>query len=279
MLLLVARILPFALSLLSLTKAAQAAEPDIAECLAASAASIEAGNVKRRRAERAELLVCARPTCPGEVRAECLRRIEDVNRRIPTLVFDVRAPNGEAISVARIRMDEETLTDVIDGSALPVDPGRHRFSIEVTAFPTVLEELDVRESEKGRRVFVQLREAVPIVKKEAPPPASGLPAQKVLALSFGAVGLAGVIAGSAFGFTAQSRKEDAEALCPDTCATDSGVDAWDDALGAGNLSTLFFAIGGAGLATGAILWLTTPVAETGAQLGLGVGRIQFRAAF
>src|SRR6185295_7442408 len=56
---------------------AGAAEVAPAECLAASDASIRSDNQHRFRAERAELLVCASPSCPADIRRECIRRVEE----------------------------------------------------------------------------------------------------------------------------------------------------------------------------------------------------------
>lgn len=50
-----------------------------------------------------------------------------------------------------------------------------------------------------------------------------------------------------------------------------GVDLSDQARSAGNVSTIAFAIGAAGLASGAILWFTGETQESAATPRLGVG--------
>jgi hypothetical protein len=86
----------------------------------------------------------------------------------------------------------------------------------------------------------------------------GLGIQRVSAIALGAIGLAGLATGAAFGAIAIGRKDDAARICPSLCPNQDGVDRWNAAVGAGNLSTASFVAGGAAAAIGAALWLTAP---------------------
>jgi hypothetical protein len=266
---------------------AHAADPGVAECLAASSASIKAGDEHRRRAERAELLVCARATCPAAIRQECLRRIDEVNALIPTIVFDVRAAGGRTLSAVKVTMDGEVIAQQLDGGALSVEAGEHTFVFESAGHPPLKVQLAIRESEKARREFVQFGAApsrpvdssrVEGVNSSASKP--GLVPQQVLAIVAAGVGGIGLGLGTGFGLSAMSKKDHAEELCPeDKCANPEGSEAWTDAGAAGDLSTLFFVVGGVGIAGAVALWFTVPSAESHTQIGLGPRGLQLRGAF
>jgi serine/threonine-protein kinase len=92
-----------------------------------------------------------------------------------------------------------------------------------------------------------------------------------LALVAAAAGVVGVGVGSAFGLVSLARKGDADAHCDaaNTCDA-AGLQLRRDAISAGNLSTVGFAVGGVLLAGGAVLWFTAPRASPSRSLRAGV---------
>jgi hypothetical protein len=114
-------------TLLGVTGVARA-EPSAADCLDASAASLRLDSLHRLRAERAELLICASLSCPPDIRNECIRRVDDVNAAIPSIMFEVKDAAGNDLSAVKVSMDGQTLTDRLEGIALPIDPGAHLFT-------------------------------------------------------------------------------------------------------------------------------------------------------
>ena len=262
---------------------ARAADPTVSECLAASDASLKSGNEHKLRAERVELLICSSSSCPSDIRKECMRRVDDVNASIPTIVFEVKDPGGIDLSDVKVTMDGEVLAERLDGTALAIDPGLHSFVFEAPNQPSVTKQLVIREAEKDRKESIQLGVAAAGDTADEPPAASasasggGMPAQKVLAIVAAGIGVAGVATGSVFGVMAMQKKDDAEKLCPDQCADKKGTDAWSDAKQAGTFSTIGFVVGGVGLAGAAVLWFTAPSAQ--AKVGIGPGSIQLRGSF
>ncbi len=261
---------------------ARAAAPSTSECLAASEASIKAGNEHKLRAERQELIVCASSTCPTEVRRECTRRVDEVNAAIPTLVFEAKDGAGTDLSDVKVSMDGEVLAEHLDGSALSVDPGEHTFTFETSGQPTVQKQLVVREADKERHEAVQF--GTPSAAEQAAPDqvktggsGGGLSTQKIVAIVVGGVGVAGLGVGGAFGAIAISKKNHANDICPNECADSAGTQAWSDAKAAGNISTIAFIAGGVALAGGVVLWFTAPSKK--AEVGLGPGSIRLKASF
>jgi hypothetical protein len=104
--------------------------------------------------------------------------------------------------------------------------------------------------------------------------------QRYAAIGAGAVGLAGVVVGSIFGLKSKSKRDDAESYCSGgECRDPAGVDLREEARSAGNVSTIAFIVGGAGLAGGAVLWFTggsSASASTGLLLAPGSAGVRTR---
>jgi hypothetical protein len=291
---------PLVATLLAAAGAAHAADPTTADCLAASDASLKSGNEHKLRAERAQLLVCAATSCPADIRKECLRRVDEVNAQIPTIVFAAKDATGADLGAVKVTMDGEVLVDRLEGTAISIDPGEHTFTFDAAGQAPVTKKLLIQEAQKERREAIVFgtpaTEGPPPGPPGAHPPASpgplppsppppaaeghGMGAQKVLALVAGGLGVVGIGVGSAFGLVAMSKKNDAKSVCPDACATQDGVNKWSDAKSAGNLSTIGFVAGGVLLAGGVVLWLTAPSGEaTGPRVGLAPGGVLVKGAW
>jgi hypothetical protein len=143
---------------LLLCRPASAADPTTGDCLNASDASLRVGNEHKLRAERAHLLICAAATCPADVRKECLGRVDEVNRQIPTVIFAAKDPSGADITAVKVKMDDEQLTDRLEGIALSVDPGEHNFVFEAAGQTPVTKTLVIQEAQKDRREMVTFGE-------------------------------------------------------------------------------------------------------------------------
>jgi hypothetical protein len=101
------------------------------------------------------------------------------------------------------------------------------------------------------------------------------------ALGAAGVGVVGLGLGIGYGLASMSKHDDAAKACPRTCSDQHGVDLWNQARAAGNVSTAAFIVAAAGLAGGAALWFTAPrPAPAGTtQIGLGLGTLQLRGTW
>jgi hypothetical protein len=99
------------------------------------------------------------------------------------------------------------------------------------------------------------------------------------AIIAGGIGLAGVVVGGVTGGLVFSKKGDVDAECVELVCTPAGKDAVDDAQTLGLVSTVSFIVGGAGVATAALLFFLAPDADEPAvgsaarpmRLNLGAG--------
>ncbi len=135
---------------------ARAAEPTTSDCLTAHGASLRLGDEHKLRADRAQLLTCAQASCPAEIRRACLRRVGDVNAALPSILFEVKDGSGNDLSAVKVTMDGELLAERLDGSALVIDPGDHRFVFETAGQPPLEKRFVIRESQKDRREPITL---------------------------------------------------------------------------------------------------------------------------
>jgi hypothetical protein len=275
-----------------------AADPTTADCLAASDASLRLGNEHKLRAERAQLLVCAAPSCPEDIRKECLSHVDEVNAEIPTVIFAAKDAAGADLSAVKVMMDGEVLAERLEGSALSIDPGTHTFTFERAGQASVTKEFTIQQAQKDRRELITF--AVPGAATATalqPSPAApspmetgqggqrdqGLGTRRILAIVAGGVGVVGLGVGTAFGVVAMSKKSTAQGICPMTmCATAVGVSDWNSASSAGTLSTVGFVIGGVGIAGAAVLWFTAPKSSPRApstQVGFGPGSFQLKGTW
>ena len=272
---------------------ARAADPTNADCLAASEASLKSGNEHKLRAERSQLLVCAAPNCPADIRKECSRRVDEVNAQIPTIIFAAKDASGADISAVKVTMDGEVLAERLEGTALSIDPGEHTFTFEMAGQPPVFKKLLIQEAQKDRREIISLGAATttpgpgpqPTTGQppSAPPPppddGGGMGTQKILALVAGGIGVVGIGVGTAFGVMAMSKKNDAQSACSGSCATQDGVNKWSNAGSTGDVSTVGFIVGGVGLAGAAVLWFTAPSGGASTQVGFGPGGVQLKGTW
>ena len=272
--------------LLSTTRA-PAADPTTSDCMKAADASLDLRAARKLRDARAQLLVCSSASCPGDVRTECMRRVELVNASIPTIVFEAKDAAGNDVTGVKITMDGQPLTDRLEGTAMSLDPGEHEFVFEAPSGLNVRKVLVLHESEKDRRETIVFESAPATATPPAPvsaPAASGSaspeqraalggPAQsfggpppdeagssdgrrRTLAFALGGAGVAGVVVGSVFGVMAIGKTND-EKRCintPGSCSMSTTQSAHDGAVTSATLSTVGFVAGGALLAAGALVY-------------------------
>lgn len=285
-----------------LGRQALAAEPTTAECLTAYEDSVTLIRNRQLRATRAKLAICSSWSCPAEIRAECIRRVPEIDASMPTMVFEARDTAGANLGAVTVKVDGEILAERLQGSALAIDPGEHTFTFEVAGRPSVEKHLLILEGEKLRRERVEFEALAPpkpapppvqapIAKVEvlqqqpepSPPPKSSLGKARILALVLGGAGVAATGVGIAYGLITMSRKDQANSICPtQQCDTTPGVDAWIRAHDAGNISTGAFIIGAAGIVSGAAVWfLAKPKADgaAGTQISVGPGGLQVRGSW
>lgn len=246
--------LAVALALGARDASAQAWKKKRDECIAASEDGQLAKVKGQLRAAREKLLACADKTCPGAVRKDCEAGLTELERLIPTVVFGAKDGQGKDLVDVKVSFDGAPLLERLDGKAVEVDPGEHTVLFEAEGLPPHEEKLLFREGEKARIVVATL------AKKEAPKPkpkpkpraAAGPSTATWIVGGIGAAALAGA---GVVGFVALQERSSLYDSCGKavTCSQDEV----DSVYRLYNVSYVAAGIGGALLATSAVMYFTT----------------------
>lgn len=193
---------------------------------------------------RVQLATCIATTCPAAIRQDCAQRLEEVTRIQPTLILEAKDTAGNDLSAVEVVMDGKLLAQKLDGNAIPVDPGEHRFVFDAAGFSSLEKSVVVRVAEKDRVVRALLTArpaeappkptvvevpgpapAPPVLPPEASPPAHGLGAS---AWTSFVVGGAGLVAGGVLTVLWAQAKQGGDAACgtPGSCDPTT-ADQWE----------------------------------------------------
>jgi hypothetical protein len=245
-------------------RVAGADDGGVDRCVGADTAAQSLRREGKFAAARAELATCVDARCPALVRDDCNQRLDELERAQPTVVFDAKDEQGHDLSDVTIEIDGRAFVQRLDGIAVEVDPGEHTFMFEAKGrLPKLTRKFVLREGEKARRETILFGEGAPPIaaarSRSVPARSEAAPlgTQRVVALAALGVGLVGIGTGVAFAVQAKAKANDADVYCPTrACADDAALRMNHDARVAGNVATVAFAAGAAGIAGAVVLWLT-----------------------
>jgi hypothetical protein len=208
-----------ALALLLQTPSARADDP--AACITAHANGQEEFQKGALTSARASFAICSAAACPDVIRSDCTVFAREVESALPSVVFAVSSTSGGALGPASVRIDGSPEKRALDGGAVALDPGTHRFVFELADGRTQSVSVTLREREKSRRVEARFPDAAAATTFGSEP-GFRVP---VLTYVFGGVG---VLAAGSFVYFALSGREAESRLddCRPSCARDDhGEDA------------------------------------------------------
>jgi serine/threonine-protein kinase len=194
----------------------------------------------------------------------------------------VNAPHP--VDGLRIRVAGKAIDGISVGKPVPVDPGEIRIEATAPDHQPWTSTVTVGAGGDAEEVVVPRLEPAESGSPSAhvapgPDPAApggaSLPDgpddgastwsdQHTAALVVGGVGVVGVVLGGVFGGVASSQWNEALSYCNDEDTSDCTDEAGplsQDATTSATVSTVGFAVGGAAVATGVILWLTAPTPD------------------
>ena len=257
---------------LSEARGAHAADPLASQCIASSEHGQELRSAEHLLDARAQFALCAAASCPGPIREDCVRRLEEVVEATPTVVFEIKDAAGNDATAVRITLDGQPVALSV-GAPVDVDPGEHTFAFEAgDRLATEERRLVLVEGIKGRRETVVFRETAA---STTPTPASGEPPRSGPPLAWVAFGVggAGLAVGVIAGLVAGGKHSTLSGECNDgagTCAPQYAGDL-DGFHAARTWSTVGYVVGALGVAGGVTLWLTAPRARSATTASVWVG--------
>ena len=84
---------------------AHAAPPTKRECIDANAEGQSQMKAGKLRDAQSSLHMCASAACPAAVRDDCALRLDDLERLIPSLVFEAKDASGKDLALVRVKVD------------------------------------------------------------------------------------------------------------------------------------------------------------------------------
>jgi len=265
------------LGVLLTASASRADEPTKQECIAANESAQALRQAGKLRDARSKLSVCIASSCPGPVREDCAQRLEDVQKAIPTVVFDVKDTAGRDLLDVKLSVDGSAQGSV-RATGVPLDPGPHTFRFEAAGAPAADKSVVVREGERERRITVVIgnsvapppavppglldnrgAEATPTAQSGEAQPAPGAgDTQRLAGWITGGAGVVAMGVGVVVGLVAKSSYEGAAGCSGAQCTSQTGLNTSNSAIGTGNAATGVFVVGAVATAAGVVLWLTAP---------------------
>jgi hypothetical protein len=273
-----------------------AADPTKDDCIAANESAQDLRQAGKLQEARQKLTLCLAASCPRLLREDCAQRVSELDAAMPTVIFEAKDAGGNDVGAVHVTMDGHLFAIRLDGTAIPADPGEHRFEFEADGLSKTEKTLVLREGEKGRHervVFDNLHtEAAPPastrVSETSPHPrvstegaSSRGSVQRAAGIAVGGAGVVGLVVGSVLGLMSKSTYDHAlSSECgaaagfsaePKTC-TQAGYKDVQSAHGQATASTVGFIAGAALLGGGACLYFAAPKGDdvtVGPTIGAG----------
>lgn len=197
----------------------------------------------------------------------------------PKITIDATAASSEPD--VQVLQDDVPVPPTFWGTPLPIEPGRHTFEARGPGRRPHRLTIEVVPGQGPARI--EFPELGPLSGSDRDgdvrsPNSTSLKPRQWFAIGAGGAGAVGLVVGTIFGLKSIRVGHAADEHCDGSrCRTKEGVRLRSEARSAGDVSTVGFVLGAAGIATGAALWLTR-TSESGAvaRLGVSADRIELR---
>lgn len=215
------------------------------------------------------------PSAFREAKEGAAAAVARLDRAIPRVAVEVV---GTPPPVLSITLDGAALS--VSGGPAQVNPGKHTLTIEMSGQAPETKPIELKERET-RHIQIRWSASRPAPVVITAPPPRAEPAGRSAAapaIAFG-VGGAGLVTGAIAGGLALSKMEDFRRVCgPELACRPSLAAELDGAKIAGHVSTVGFAVAGAGAALGVLL-LVVPARSGAAKVGVSPTGIVVTGSF
>jgi hypothetical protein len=196
-------------------------------------------------------------------------RAKALEKKVPHLVIVV--PLESRASDLEVKRDGTVVGAAQYDTMIPLDPGPYTVSATTGGKAWEQRTSLTTDGATTKVIIPVIEEPPPSPVVAAPPPPRVAPVgpppteqpsdgstQRTLGLITGGVGLVGIGIGTFFGIQSMSKNSDAQSECDATGCSPTGVTLRNDAISAGDVSTVSFIAGGVLFAGGVTLFLTAP---------------------
>jgi hypothetical protein len=175
----------------------------------------------RYREARARLLECVNAQCGGDVRRRCAATLQKLDAVTPSIVARAYDSKGNDLTDVSVTLGDQPLANSLDGMAVPVDPGEHRFVFRRAGFEPVTQTVTIRQGEKFKSIEVRLGpdEQAPLLTESGTDGSVPLSTTRLAAGgTLVGVGVVGVVGFTWLGLTARSQESELEDECSPACS-------------------------------------------------------------
>ena len=237
-------------------------------------------------AAKKAFIQCAQEQCPDAVEEKCGEWLTELETTLPSVIVVI--PAGVAASELKLWIDDVERPEALQGRAVDLDPGQHVIRYQKGSDPAQEQPVVVAEGEQKKRI--ELTIAAPPDPDPAPdptpapipkPPTDEGGISPLVFIGFGIAG-AGAIVGGITGGIALSKASDLEDACPNKVCAEDQRDAFDSGNALSHVSTVSFAIAGAGAVLGVVgIFLSdfSSDSEQALRPMMGPGSIGIRGSF
>ena len=159
---------------LTLSPVSAIADVKKAACIEANTKAQDLRREGKLSEARGQLRTCADPSCPELVRDDCTKRLDDLERAQPTIIFGAKDASGRDMGAVAVTVDGRPLAEKLDGTPLRVDPGEHVFTFSAGDQSPVTQTFIIREGERDRRESLVIGPPAPPDQAPAPTPAQNV---------------------------------------------------------------------------------------------------------
>lgn len=245
---------------------AGADEPTKAQCVTANETGASLRHDGKLRDARTQFLACVAKSCPGPVRDDCDEQLRAVEADLPSLTIHVAARGGAPTTVA-VKIDGIPISEWGPNKPIFVEVGDH--IVEGAADGYSPARVTVRATSKLHdTITLELEPHAPTAATHeipAPPIADGSDLRRPAMYGLAGAGVVATVIGAYFGLHSKSLYDDTlAASCPrgiKECDS-TGVRGIDHAHTEATVSTVAFVLAAGFIAGAAVLFATTPSANT-----------------
>lgn len=262
-----------------LALAGSSAADEKEECIAAADEGQTLRDASKLLEARERFARCVRDTCPGALRKDCAQFLESIDASLPSLVITATDGSGRELAAVKVTEKDKVIAERLDGRALVLDPGEHWFHFTSAGKRPIDKTVIVKQGDKNQTLAVRFEEpGAPEPVVTASPPSTSTPTsttseggggstQKIVGVTIGIAGVVTTIVGGVFGGLAASSWSDAKAKCGAACTSnDPAQETLASARTSAAFSTTFFIAGPILIATGVVVFLTSPKSSASASI-------------
>ena len=267
------------------TTRAEAAPPTKEQCLDAYGRGQDERTASLLTTARATFLVCAQPSCPQLVAAECVRFVDEIDRIQPTVTFTARNAAGQDMADTSVWVDGVLVAKQLDGGAVAMDPGRHEIRFVHEQRETTIVAV-IQEGQKDRPILATFPS--PSASTSSAPAnttETAAPRRPTTPLVVAGVGGALLVGGAVLAWVGAHQIPSNCSLSAKDCAAPAGDPSFEKAAQGTRLVDVGALVAGAGLLTvgAGLTWYAmsdkrSPIGNLAPWVAAGGGGLVFRGS-